>query len=142
MSDALDDILDGNLDDLSDVPEFKPFPNGAHKVTIHFERKEVNKHPCVEVKMKALETLELNDPEKDQPLEKGAEGSVLYMLDNDIGQGKFKELMKPFAAHYEKTKLSELMKEGNGNEVAVVINQRPNKDKTAMYMDIVNLQMA
>lgn len=142
MSDTMDDILDGTLDDLADVPEFKPYPNGAHKVSIHFERKEVNKHPCVEVKLKAQETLELTDPEKDVPLEKGAEGSVLYMLDNEIGQGKFKELMKPFAEQYGAgKKLTELMKEANGADVAVVTTKRANKDKTKLYMDIVTIQL-
>jgi hypothetical protein len=140
MSDPIDDILDGTLDDLADAPEFKPFPNGAHKASIYFERKEVNKHPCVEVKLKAIETLELVDPEKDTPLVKGAEASVLYMLDNDMGQGKFKELMKTFSAHFGNKKLSELMKEAQGAEVAVVTSQRPNKDKTAVYMDITNIQ--
>lgn len=137
----MDDLLDGTLDDLADVPEFKPFPNGVHLATIKFEEKEVNKHPCVEVKFTAQETVELANPQEDKPLEKGAEGSVLYMMDNDMGQGKFKELMKPFSEVSPGLKLRALMKEHSGAAVAIVTSQRANKDKTQMYMDVVTLKL-
>jgi len=137
----IDSLLDGTLDDLADVPEFKNFPNGAHRATVTFERKEVNKHPSVEVKLTAMETVELTNPTDDTPLEKGATASVLYMLDNDLGQGKFKEIMKAFAAVHGNKKLTELMEESQNSEVLVVTSQRPNKEKTKMYMDIDTIQL-
>jgi hypothetical protein len=141
MTDKMDDILDGTLDDLADLPEFKPFPNGVHSCTVSFERKKVNEHPCVEVKLKMQETVELADPEKDTAPEKGSEASVLYMLDNEIGQGKFKELMGVFAAVNPEMKLGDLLKEHNNASVLVVTSQRGNKEKTKMYQDITSIQL-
>jgi hypothetical protein len=137
----MDSILDGTLDDLADVPEFKNFPNGAHTATIKFEKKAVNNHPCVEVKLIGIETQELTNPQDDKPIAKGDESSVLYMLDNELGQGKFKELMKPFLEVHGNKKLSELMSDAQNSEVLVVTTQRPNKDKTKLYMDISNLSV-
>jgi hypothetical protein len=141
MSD-IDNLLDGTLDDLADLPEFKPFPNGAHKATIKFERKEINKHPSVEVTLVAQETLELVNT-SDTPLEKGAEASVAYMLDNDIGQGKFKELLLQLAGeNAQGKKLSQLMEDYQNADVAVVTSKRPNKEKTREFMDITSIQLA
>ena len=135
----IDNLLDIALDDLADLPEFKTYPNGAHRVTISFEKKEVNNHPCVELKMKALETLELSDAAKDQPLEAGTESSVLYMLDNEFGQGKFKEICKPLGQHLGVAKLSEIIAGANGMEVVIVTKVRQNKDKSQSYTDVVSL---
>jgi hypothetical protein len=138
----MDSLLEGKLDDLADVPEFKNFPNGAHTAIISFKKDKVNKHPCIKVSLKGIETQELADPTKDKPIEAGTESGVLYMLDNPIGQGKFKELMKTFAEAFGIDKSpNQLMEEGANATVLVVTTQRPSKDKTKMYMDIVNLSV-
>ena len=101
MSDFnIDSILDGTLDDLADLPEFKPFPVGTHKAVLTMEQKVVNKHPAIEVKLKALETIELPSGSEAEPVSPGQEGTVLYMLDNELGQGKFKKLLKQLAETY------------------------------------------
>jgi len=141
MSDSLDSLLEGTLDDLADLPEFKPFPNGAHKCTVKFERKEINKHPAVEVGFVMIETLELAAGEE-TPSTKGATANVAYMLDNEIGQGKFKELMKTFSeAAGGGKKLGELMAEYQNAEVVVVTKKRANKEKTREFMDIESINL-
>ena len=139
----MDALLDGTLDDLADIPEFRPFPPGAHKVKFTWEQKEVNKHPAIEVKLTAVETVELAKPadEENKALVGGETGSVLYMLDNEIGQGKFKELLKSLAAHYGAKTTRELLADAQGSEVLVVTDLRSNKEKTKSYMDIVKLQV-
>ena len=97
MSDILSGLLDSTLDDLADLPEFKTFQPGAHKVTINWEEKVINEHPSVEMKMKLIETLELADA-SGTPDAPGTETSVAFMLDNEIGQGKLKEVLKPIGA--------------------------------------------
>lgn len=142
MSEAnLSDLLDANLDDLADLPEFKPYPNGAHKVTIKWEQKKVNDHPALELKLKAIETVELADA-SEQPLQAGAETSVLYMLDNEFGQGKLKEFIKPLAEHLGVTKIGQVVEQSNGMEVVVVTKIRQNKDKTQSYTDISKVTVA
>jgi hypothetical protein len=142
----VDALLDGTLDDLADMPEFKPYPVGTHAVTLSIidktaQKDRVNGHPGFEVKMKAVETLELANPD-DTPLAAGAETSVLYLLDNPIGQGSFKKLLASAAEHFGAKSNRELIADLQGATVAVVTRQRANKDKTQTYTDIVEMKVA
>ena len=107
MSLDLDSILDSSIDDLVDLPEFGIYPSGVHRVIINWESKEVNKHPSMEMKMKLVETVELANPAEDQPVTAGQESSSLFMLDNEFGQGAFKQIMKTLAAACGTNKISE-----------------------------------
>lgn len=138
MSD-FDDLLDSSIDDLADIPEFKTFPNGVHKVTVKFVEKEVNKHPCVEFNMSAVETVELANPADSEPLNPGDEGSVLFMLDNEIGQGKLKKILVVFAAECGTSSLRDTMTAANGMEVFVVSKQRVDKKNGNVYNDVVKV---
>lgn len=137
----MDALLDGTLDDLADAPEFKPFPAGAHKVTIKIEQKKIGTHPAFEVSMIAVETIELASPE-DTPLVKGATTSVAYMMDMELGQGNFKKILASLAAHFGAKSNRELIGEAQNLECLVVTKVRLNKDKTQSYTDIVELQVA
>ena len=137
----IDSILAVSLDDLPDLPEFKVYPAGAHRTLIKFEKKQIGEHPAIEAKFTMVETVELTDPAKDTPVEAGTESSVAFMLDNEFGLGKFKEIMKPFAAHFGHSNLSQLLEEAAGTEVLVSTKVRQNKEKTQSYLDIVSLQI-
>ena len=142
----IDAMLDGTLDDLADLPEFKPYPVGTHAVVLTIVDKtapkdRVNNHPGFEVKMKAVETLELANSD-DTPLVAGAETSVLYLLDNPIGQGSFKKLLASAAEHFGAKSNRELIADLQGATVAVVTRQRQNKEKTQTYTDIVEMKVA
>ena len=137
----IDNILDGTLDDLADLPEFKPYPAGTHRAVISFEQKVVNKHPSFEVKLKGIETVELPAGSDAEPISAGMEGTVLYMLDNEMGQGKFKQLLKMLAGDDASKTNRQIIEDANNAEVLVVTTLRPNKDKTKMYMDIDAIQM-
>ena len=142
----IDAMLDGTLDDLADLPEFKPYPAGTHAVVLTIVDKtaaknRVNNHPGFEVKMKAVETMELADS-NETPLVAGAETSVLYLLDNPIGQGSFKKLLASAAEHFGAKSNRDLIADLQGATVAVVTRQRQNKDKTQTYTDIVEMKVA
>ena len=148
MSIDIDALLDGTLDDLADIPEFKAWPNGAHRATIKWDIKEVGGQKCPELSMTAIETVELADAENEKPLETGTGTSILFMFKtkdgkaNEIGQGQFKEVMKSLAAHFGEKSNRELMEESNGTEVLVVTKVRKDKnnpDKT--YTSLENLQV-
>lgn len=137
-SSALDALLDMQLDDMKDLPEFKVLNAGAHKVTIDFEVKDINKHPAVEVKVKLVETLELADPSQ-TPDEVGTESSMACMMDNEFGQGALKAILKPLCEHFGTQKFGEIREQAKGMEVVVVTKQRQNKEKTATYLSIEKL---
>ena len=136
----LDALLDQNLDDIADLPEFKPFPAGAHRCTIKFESKEVNGHPAVEMKVTAIETLELADPSQ-TPLAAGDSTGILFMLDNEFGAGALKAVCAPLAAHYGTKKISETLAAAEDSEVVLVTKVTTNKDKTQKYTAVVSLTL-
>lgn len=136
----LDSLLDGTLDDLADLPEFKVFPAGAHRCTMKFERKEIGTHPAMELKLTLLETMELKEADEVAP-NPGTESSVAFMLDNEFGVGNLKKILKPLAEHLGITKVSDIIAESAGLEVLVVTKIRQNKEKTQNYLDVVSLQV-
>lgn len=137
MSLDLDSILDSSIDDLADLPEFGIYPSGVHRVIINWESKEVNKHPSMEMKMKLVETVELANPAEDQPVTAGQESSSLFMLDNEFGQGAFKQIMKTLAAACGTNKISETVEASNGMEVQVVVTVKPDKkDPSTLRMNV------
>lgn len=138
----INSILDGTLDDLADMPEFKPFPAGTHRILGTLVDKTAKKdhvggHPCYEFKMKAEETLELADATKDEPLAKGAETNVLFMLDNEMGQGQFKALLSAVSSKFGVASNRELAGMVKDLEMLVVTKTRQNKEKTQTYTGIV-----
>ena len=133
-------LLDGTLDALADLPEFKPYPPGTYRVRVTLEQKVVNKHPGFELKMSCLEVIELANGSDTPPAEK-AECTILYLLDNEIGQGQFKKLMQVAAAHFGAKPNRELIGDMQNAECLVVTKQRPNKEKTQMYTDLVEIQI-
>lgn len=136
----LDDLLDISLDDIADLPEFKVFPAGAHRCTMALEKKEINKHPAWELKLVAIETVELADP-AEVPLEQGTESSVAFMMDNEFGAGNLKRVITPIAQHFGVSKLGELAEASKGAEVLAVTKTRQNKEKSQTYLEIVSLQV-
>jgi len=143
MSEAnIDDLLDATLDDLEDLPAFEPFSPGAHKVSVTLELKEVNSKPCVELSMKAIETLELADSAKDQPLKAGDVTSVLYDLTNQFGQGAWKAVAKPLAEALGTSTTRELIEQCKEVECVVLTSLRKDKnDPDRKYTNIKQLQV-
>jgi len=137
----LSDLLSASIDDLADMPEFAVLPNGVHRVRIKFETKEVNKHPCVELKMVVIETIELSETTDAAPAA-GTEAGCLYMMDNDLGQGQFKEIIKPLAVHLNEGNIGKVIELAKDMEVTVVTKKRQNKDKTQTYNSVTNLMVA
>jgi hypothetical protein len=152
QTDLLDGLLDATLDDLADIPEFKLYPEGAHKVAIHWNIGKTlegvtyadgpNKGKLkqfIELKMTGIETVELPEGSTETPIEKGAEAQCLFDLANEFGQGKFKACMNGLAASYGAKSNRELMTLSQAAEVVVVVKHRQNKEKTKKYLDIVEL---
>jgi hypothetical protein len=137
----IDSLLDMNLDDIADLPEFKPFPAGAHSVTIGFESKPIGDHPAIVMKLTAVATVELADPTTGVPIVAGDTTDVSFMLDNEFGTGKLKEVLKPLAAHFGTVKNRDTIAAAEGASCLVVTKVRTNKDKTASYTDIVSLSV-
>lgn len=139
---ALDALLDNTISDLADLPEFKPFPAGAHRCVFNYGTKMIGENPSLLIKLKAVETVELSDPDNDQPLEAGTEIEVPYNLANEFGQGMIKKLAAKFLA-------AQGMEDGNfrqafdpfvGNELIFVTTLRTDKkDAEKKYTGIAEV---
>lgn len=143
----IDDILDGTLDDLDDLPSFKPFTPGLHLCKVKITQKEVTKFPVMEVELTAKETIELADTSA-EPVKAGDVASTIFFMKHsnpktaELGQGKFKELMKGLAPSFpDAKKLSELIAAVNDtDEVIVATSVRKTKDDKE-YLDIQTMSM-
>jgi hypothetical protein len=137
---SIDDILDSSIDDLADLADFGVYPSGLHRVVINWEKKTVNNKPCMEMKMKLVETVELANPATDQPSNPGTESSVLFFLDNEFGQGALKNVMKVLAGACGTTSIKDTAEASNGMEVSVAIQTKPDKkDPDVKRMNIKKL---
>lgn len=134
-------LLDATLDDLADAPEFAPFHPGLHEVELGFETKVVNKHPSVSMKMKLLNTIELADSNL-EPQKPGSETNVLFMLDNEMGQGNLKKILTVLKAHFGTSTNRETMDKAQGAVVKVLTKQQK-KDKndpnSPVYTNVVEM---
>lgn len=134
-----DSLLDANLDDLADLPEFSDFPAGVHRCTINISQKAVNGKPAMEVKLTGIETVELSKPEEDKPINAGATSSSLFFMDNEFGQGAFKKLIAPLAASLGASSLREVVDQSSGMEVEAVTTFKHNKKNGQDYFTISKL---
>ena len=129
MSDNFDSLLDANLDDLADLPEFASFPAGVHRATVSMEKKEINGKLAIEVKLTGIETVELSNPEEDKPITAGQVSNAVFFLDNEFGQGAFKKLVAPLAAALGVASLRDIIDACAGTEVEAVTAYRKGKAK-------------
>lgn len=143
---GIDDLLDGTLDDLADMPAFKPFPIGAHKLRLNFSQKVINNATAIELKLTIVETAELKDPSQEPP-KPGDTTNILFQLrksdgtSNDIAQGQFKALMGTLAPAFpEAANNRQIMEAAEGFEVLASTGHRPDKsDKTKVYTTLDNV---
>lgn len=130
-------MLDFNLDDLEDLPEFPVPPAGVYKlvgVSMTTEQRE-KIGTTVVVKVKLLETLELKNPQTDVALPNGTEVEYSFPLnlpDSEQGtkfsQGGLKAITKPLAAFYGVPNFVALAEKFPGTEFSAVMTVRVNKD--------------
>lgn len=137
MSEDINNLLDMTLDDLEDLPEFKPYPAGAHRVLLTLSTKEVNKHPCVEVACKLIETLELSEPTRDEAPKPGAVANILCMMDNEYGRGNLKMIVGPIGLALGKNNVKDIVESAKNIECIIVTSIKVDKnDKTIERMNI------
>ena len=141
----IDNLLDSTLDDLEDLPEFKPFAAGAHRVSLSLSQKQINDVDCVEASLKMIENLELADPnleEEDIP-KPGDEASSLFMLNNEFGRGNLKRVLAALADTIGSRNNREIIEGAKDIECIVITSIKlDKKDSDKKYLNIKELQVA
>jgi len=139
---ALDfSVLDGELDDIEDLPGFGAYPSGAYVVDLvkGLVRKAIAKHPAVEMEMTLVEVKELANPEGDDVVpEVGDVCSTAFMLDNEIGRGFLKLVLKPISEALGIRNNNELLAASKGIRALVVIKKTHDDKKDRDYANLVS----
>lgn len=127
---SIENILDATLDDLSDAPSTKLFPNGAHKVALTFVTDL--KKQSVYMTMTYVDKIELAEPTAVAP-EVGDKNVVFMNLvkkdgtKNEYSQGALKEIMKVLQPVFQGTNIADTLTKAAGVEVIVATKVRMGK---------------
>ena len=141
MSDSINDLLDVKLDDLADLPTFKPFSPGAHKVLATFGTKEINGKAAVTLDFTYVELIELAD-ENDEAPKAGDTANTMFMLDNEFGQGNLKKCALPFCAALNLETIREVIEQVKDVECVIISTVRKDKnDPDKMYLSIKEIDV-
>lgn len=143
------DLLDAQLDDMKDLPEWTIFPAGVYKIKPKVEtKKKVQKGEnvtVITVTATLIEVKEMNEKDAVAP-EIGSETSVNFTWENDYGQGGLKNLLKPIGAAVKDkgiTKVSDLLQIlGSADDVLLVMDVRESdkdgkKTKFQQFKDLM-----
>lgn len=135
----------GSLDDIDDLPEFKAPPSGAYQLLLkegYVYKADVNGHPAETFDFTILEILEQSEvvPEAEQ-VKKGDTFNIAYMMDNAIGQGFFKEMVKPISEKFGVKVASEIRASSKGLQITAVVQRTHDKAKDRYYAKIKGYQI-
>jgi hypothetical protein len=142
------DMLDETLDDLADMPSTKPFPAGAHLVSLKMKRipKKVGGYV---VEMTFKNVVELSNPSSEEPAV--GDKSTMFIhtkkkdqTPNEFGQGQLKLFLKPIGAMLGTNSIQECLDATNaGLDIIAVVSVRKG---TEQYPDdqqgIVKVELA
>jgi hypothetical protein len=139
--------LDASLDDIADLPTFKAFPSGAYIVTLEkgMESKKIGEHPAIDMPMTLKEVAEVTEKDVDESeLPKpGDIANIAFMLDNNVGAGKLKEVLKPIGEHLAISgPISAIIAQTKGLELLVILKRTKDKDNAERkYNSIVKVSV-
>lgn len=142
--DAIENLLDKEIDDLADLPEFKAPHTGIYRLTVTAVPKEIADKAAVEASFVVVDTIELADPtlEDSERSKPGDKFSVAFFLqdnegkDSELGFGRLKEFVKPFQAHYGTANLKQLILENLKEPTSIVAKvERKERRKEAGKFD-------
>lgn len=146
----MDALLDETLDDLEDLPEFKPFPPGAHQVYATFEQKVINDKPAIELAFKLIETLEFanaqdaTDEEGNPTTKAGDTSNTMFMLENEFGRGNLKKCATPFGEALGLSTIRQIVEEVKDVECIILTSIRTDKkdpNDLKYYLNVKELQV-
>lgn len=138
----LDELFAANLDDIADLPSFETPAKGVYLASVSLDIKEINGKPAVEANFTIIETVELEDGGK--PPTVGTKFSTAFMLGNPVSEGKLKEFLSPFSAHFNSKNVGELVRDLIKDvTISFVLKHRKDKeDKEKFYPDVRNITVA
>lgn len=135
----------GSLDDIDDLPEFKAPPSGAYQLLLkdgYVFKSDVNAHPAETFDFTIMAILEQSEvPEVADQVKVGDTFNIAFMMDNSIGQGFFKEMVKPISEKFSVKVASEIRAASKGLQITAVVQRTYDKTKDRYYAKIKGYQI-
>lgn len=158
MTDIFDSILDTNLDDIADLPEYADYvPNGLYHLkivesekktveTTNKDTKQKENAPVVQITYEIVEAKELKDPTEEPLVKPNMRFNESYWFNGDKErQQKSMEVMKvkykALADQFGWKNLSEMIAGMKGLDVlALVTSKRSKDDSDKFFINTKNMQ--
>ena len=148
------DFLDSTVDDLADLPEFKPYPLGSYIFTFAgwdtlFNDKK--KPTGVELEFSLRSVLEMADPEEMATFnaEEGRKWKTRILVKkkdggrNEFGEGQLKNFLNVLRERFPGESTREILDGGVGSDLAITLKQRADKnDREKIYNEIKEVAFA
>lgn len=151
MSETLNELLDETIDDLADLPETKPFPNGAHNINVKVKRavddKKQPKPGVYIIECTYNELAELSDPDTpEEQLAKPGDQCAVWIYTrkkdgtpNEFGQGQLKVILKPIATALQVSTVGQVIEATEKNGIECIAVTKIRKSKDAQYSDSMQI---
>lgn len=139
----LDALFGASLDDIADLPSYETPSKGAYIFSVTTNTKEIGGKPAVEAEYTVVETVELETGET-KVAAVGTKFSTAFILGNSISEGKLKEFLTPFGAHFGTGSIGELVRDHIKDVIiSATLKHRIDKtDKEKIYPDVKNITIA
>lgn len=120
---------DLDFDSLADLPQFTTPPAGVYELVLkEITAKTVASKPAVEFSFSVVSCEEQADPAA-TPAKANDTFTTLYFTDNEVGQGKLKEAIRPLVEFFGTRKLQEVAEQAKNLAVSAVVKVRKVGDK-------------
>lgn len=139
LFDNVDDLLNASMEDIEDLPPVGAPPSGHYNLLLSMEKREVGEKDviCADFEITAINDLkEGEDPEE---VKEGQKFTIFYHVTkkdgtmNKFGIGQLKELLKPFATHFGKNNIGELINDVKQMNIAAAVKRKVNRKNEDQY---------
>lgn len=144
----IDSLLDADLGEIEDLPDFVTPPNGFYKLTVEVDKKKVMKDKkAVQFKFHVVETIQLNNP-AEVPVKEGSLFTQAFFPDTSQEKANvwrwLKKAVKPYLESCGAANLSSALDAMNGQMITAVVTLRPNdpKNPTIWYPQVEKITPA
>ena len=129
-------LMNMSLNDLADMPETKPYPNGAFRVAMKsLVAKKIGDNPSFVATLSLVEVVEMADPSAVPPAV-GDEAVLMFNMANEFGQGSMKNFITPLFKKFGGNNFGELYQNMMGQDFVIVNKIRVDEKKDRIYMGI------
>lgn len=142
----IDDLLEANLEEIEDLPDYVTPPAGYYKLMVNVDKKKKMKEKtAVQLKFTIVETIQLNN-EAETRVKEGSIFTQAFFPDTSQEKANrwrwLKKAVKPYLEASGAPNLSACLDAMDGQVITGVVSLRWNDEKTMQYPQVDKLTPA